>query len=472
LKSTAAEHWLIRLAPTALRGGSNWRPEFLLTVLAAVCVAAIHRHSVWSAFVIHHQGGGELRVQCVVPIVSAWLIWSRRRLLESMTVRVWWPGLLAVAAASVLWLLADRADVDALRQLAVIAMLQAVVLTLLGWALARALALPLLFLFFSIDAFLLPLAPPLLNATASLGVAMLRASGVAVMLDGLAIETPFGKWLMTDNCSGIEYMAVYAMAAVLFASLAVRSFGRRIALVLAALLAALLANGLRVWSIVFATYVNGGVDPGHEVLGWLSFATPLAIFLFIARRFADPIDEGALPRGRFSHHEAGAAGSVALAAVAAIAIVGLAPAWAAAVQTPAAGGTLLGGCRTVAQEIVHREGAGLARTRAVCVGAAGRAQLGGVPLLPLENVAPDSIRARSTTSVIEPGRDGAIQASVLTTLDGPVPYRLTYWYEVGGHATGSRIQMRLRLALAMLQDRDTPVTVVSDLQQLRDPARP
>jgi hypothetical protein len=161
-----------------------------------------------------------------------------------------------------------------------------------------------------------------------------------------------------------------------------------------------------------------------------------------------------------------------MAAVAAIAIVAAPPAWTAAVQTPTAAGAQRPACRTQAHEVVHREGAALMRTRAVCVGAAGRGLLSTVPLQPLDDVAPGSIRAKSTASVIEPGHDGAIQATVLTTLDGPVPYRLTYWYEVGGYATGSRIQMRLRLALAMLQDRDTPVTVVSDLQDLRDPPRP
>jgi exosortase len=413
-----------------------------------------------------------------VPFASAWLIWHRRRLLESLQPRVWWPGLLAITAASMLWLLADLADVDALRQVAVIATLQAVVVALLGKAMARALALPLLYLFFAVDAFLLPLAPPLLSFSAWLGVAMLRACGLAVALHGLTIATSFGKWLMTDNCSGVEYMAVYAMAALLFASLAYRSTGRRVALVLAALGAALLANGLRVWAIVFAAYVNGGVDLGHEVIGWLAFATPLAIVLAVASRFADPPDEvvladaGAPLRGPLRDGQAANLRSSALAALAAIGIVGAAPAW-TATRDARAGGIEQGqGCRVVARETVQRDGASLTRTRTVCVGAAGRRQLLGAPLLPLDGVAPDSIRARATVRVIEPGHQGAIPAIAVTTLDGPVPYRLTYWYEVGGYATGSRVAMKLRLALALLQDRETPVTVVCDLQDLRDTPRP
>jgi len=475
LKGAAAGSWLLRFTPAALRGGFDSRPEFLLTALVACFVVAVHAGSIWSAFVNHLTQGDELRVQFVVPFASAWLIWRRRRLLETLAARVWWPGLLTVAAASVLWLLADLADVNALRLVAVIATLQAVVVTLLGKALARALALPLLFLYFAVQAFLLPLAPPLLNLSAWLGVAMLRASGLTVALDGLTIVTPFGKWLMTDSCSGVEYMAVYAMAALLFASLAYRSIGPRVALVLAAIGAALLANGLRVWSIVFGAHVNGGVDPGHEVLGWLSFAIPLAILLAVASRFADPPDEPAVAdpplhaplRGPQTAH----ARSSAMAALAAIAMVGAAPAWTAARDARAGAKEQGEACRVVARESVQRDGASMARTRTVCVGAAGRRQLMSAPLLPLDAVAPDSIRANARVSVIEPGHEGAIPAIAVTTLDGPVPYRLTYWYEVGGYATGNRVAMKLRLALALLRDRETPVTVVSDLRDLRDPPR-
>ena len=465
MKSPPAGSRLRLFIPPALAGGFRWYPELLLTAVAAVCVLAIRAPSVWSAFALH---GDELPVRILVPFVVIWLIWSRRDVLRTLKVHPWWPGLLGVAAAAALSVLADLVDLNALRQLAVIAMLQALVPTVLGPAFARALAFPLLFLLFAVNAFLLPLVPPLLNWAAALGVMMLRATGVPVVLSGLTIVTPFGQWLMTDNCSGVEYMLAYAIAGTLFVSIAYRSTGRRVAFVLAALIAAMLANGLRVWSIVFATYVNDGNDPGHEVLGWLSFALPLVALFAVGRRFIQHPSEAPRPASTASATMPRDVRGSALAAFAAVTIVGAAAAWAASIESAASSIPTIDGCHVLLRDFVKRDGASISRTRTVCAGASGRRQLLGAPMETLDAISPDSIRARGVLSVLEPGHQGAIKAATLTTIGKPPSYRLTYWYEIGDFATGSWFRMKLRLALALFQRRDAQVTVVTELQQLDD----
>jgi hypothetical protein len=159
--------------------------------------------------------------------------------------------------------------------------------------------------------------------------------------------------------------------------------------------------------------------------------------------------------------EPGELRATVLAAIAVVIVGGIVPAWSFA---PAAPGP--GGCTVLAQEQIWRAGRSIARTRTLCTGPAGRRQLRELPARMLDAVAPDTIRARDVVELLEPGRDARVRASTLTTLDGPRRYRLTYWYDIGGYPTGSWLQARLRLAFNLLGDRDTPATVVADLQDL------
>ena len=67
----------------------------------------------------------------VLPIVL-WLVWNCRARLASTPVKVFWPGLLAIALLGFGWMLASLGAVLVVEQLAVVGLAAAVVLTAFG----------------------------------------------------------------------------------------------------------------------------------------------------------------------------------------------------------------------------------------------------------------------------------------------------------------------------------------------------
>jgi exosortase len=367
-----------------------------------------------------------------------------------------------------LWFLADRADIDALRQLAVVGMLQTLVATVLGLAFVRGLTFPLSYLLFAVYAYR-PLVKPLVHLTAGLSVPALRLTGVPAVLDNLTIiTTPFGRWQVTEQCSGIEYLLVYAMASTLFVLLAYRSTVRRIAFVAASLLAAMTANVLRTWGIIFAVYLNGGVDPGHDVIGWIGFAAPLALLLVIGRKFIEsPLRQESPADAALAPSMPGTEPRRLLAALTAIAVVATAPAAASALERASTAAASSIGCHPVERVVDARDGTPITRIRTQCSGPAGRKQAPAIAWQTLAAIAPRTLTVEGKATVVEPGRTD-IRATTLSTVGNNIPYRLTYWYELGDRASGSWFDIKMRLALALLHRRDATVTVVTELQQLPD----
>lgn len=451
---------------SSARGGSLGARCLLLFVAAAVLLV-IHATTVESALFWRHPSGDPYRVTVLVPFVVAWLVWSRRSRLLDLPATTWWPGLLALAGASALWLLADLSDINAVRQIAVVVMVQALVATLLGPAIARALAFPLLYLFFAVDVFD-PLVDPLMQWTAGLGVLALRLTGIPVVLDGLTFVTSFGRWLVTETCSGVDYLLVFAMAATVFASMAFRSAWRRISFVLAALAAAVLANGFRTWGIVFAAYLNNGVDNGHDLIGRISFAVLLILLFAAGRYFSQSPDIGIAPSTTAPAYGSDTARSATLAALAAIALAGAGSAAASTLRDRPASSASFDGCRVATRELVEQDGSAVVRVRTQCDGAAGRRRIAAVASDALDAVAPGALREKGEAHVVDSRSGKPLLARTLTTVGELVPCRVTYWYQVGDAATGSWLAMKLRLALALLQGQDSRVTVVTEVQLLSE----
>jgi len=375
--------------------------------------------------------------------------------------------LLGVAASAVFWSLGELAGINALRQLAVVAMLLALVLTVLGPASARALALPILFLMFCVNAFA-PLAGPLMHLDARSGVAALRLTGVPAQLDGLTIATPFGRWQVIEACGGLDYVLIFAMSGVLFASLALQSPLRRVLFVMASIAAAMLANGLRMWGIVFAVHARGGVDQDHSTIGWTAFAIVFVLLFAIGRRFSQPEPPSDTPAARTPLP--GESQRSAALALAALAIAAAAPAAVAALERHSADAASGDGCRVLERSSVERDGVPAVRTHTECSGSAGVEQAPLLAKATFHDLAPDSVMVSGTRRIAAAGPAGAFDAATLTTLGSGQQFRMTYWYEVGNFATGSRVEMKWHFALARMAGRDARVTVFTEVQAL-DAAR-
>jgi exosortase A len=209
----------------------------------------------------------------VIPGVL-YLTWLRRYRLSQLAVEPWLPGAVAVAACGFVWMLGEVSTSIGVTQFAMIAMVPAAILTLLGWQWLRKLAFPLAFLFFAVPAGEI-FVPTLVDWTATYTVLLLRLSGVPVYRDGNMFEIPSGSWSVIEGCSGVRYLIASVVMGMLFAHLVYRSTKRRVLFVLASALVPIVANWLRAYGIVMLGHLSGnriatGVD--HLIYGWIFFA--------------------------------------------------------------------------------------------------------------------------------------------------------------------------------------------------------
>jgi len=161
------------------------------------------------------------------------------------------------------------------------------VLALLGMRTAIVLAFPLLYALFLVP-FGDEIVGPLQEVTARIAVALTHVSGVPAVLHGLFIDTPAGRFVVAEECSGVKFLIAMIALGTLVAWTSFASWKRRIMFLIAAAVTSILANGVRAWGTIFvAQYVGaeraGGFD--HIVYGWVFFAVVVAAVLGVAWRY-------------------------------------------------------------------------------------------------------------------------------------------------------------------------------------------
>jgi exosortase A len=229
----------------------------------------------------------------LVPVISGWLAWRRRDQLAGLPIRpVPWL-LLPIALVCLAWLAGELAAVQSATHFALVALVVLSVPAVLGWAVARALTFPLLFLFFAVP-FGEFMVPQLMEWTADFTVLALQWTGIPVYRDGLQFVIPSGNWSVVEACSGIRYLIASFMVGSLFAYLNYRSPWRRAAFIGVSLAVPLVANWLRAYMIVMLGHLSGnkiaaGVD--HLIYGWLFFGVVIALMFVVGARWTERDDE-------------------------------------------------------------------------------------------------------------------------------------------------------------------------------------
>lgn len=225
----------------------------------------------------------------LVPAILGWLVWLRLPELRKLTPRAWWPGLVLVALAVLIWVLGAFAGFDLLRQTGAAALLPATALLLLGPRVGAGLWFPLCY-----SAFLVPfgdeLIPLLQTITAKITVALVHLSGIPAQIDGVFINTPVGLFEVAEACSGVKFLIAMIALGVLVGNVCFKRWGRRLAFMALCLAAPILANGVRAWGTIFAAQYVGvakaaGID--HIIYGWIFFAIVIAAVLGLSWRFFD-----------------------------------------------------------------------------------------------------------------------------------------------------------------------------------------
>ncbi len=266
---------------TSHRMAARFVPEYAVT-FAVLGILALYWQTAASIVAIWLRSETFAHGFVVVPI-CLWLVWRQRGALAGIPAVPWWPALGCVFVAGALWLVASAAGALGVKQFALVFMLQAAIFSVIGWRLARELLFPLAFLLFAVPAGEI-FVPTLIDWTADFTVSALRWSGVPVYREANQFIIPSGAWSVVEACSGLRYIIASVMVGTIYAAVAYRTVGRRVAFLAASVLVPIVANWLRAYMIVMLAHLTNnmlavGVD--HIIYGWVFFGIVMVLLFWV-----------------------------------------------------------------------------------------------------------------------------------------------------------------------------------------------
>jgi exosortase A len=271
-----------------LRLPQAWRAPLAALALSVLALLAATAQS-WSAMAHQWWNIDTYNHLLLVPLIIAWLVAIKEDALAAITPQVFWPGLLAIAAALGLWRVGEGLGINLVAQAGAVGALQAAVVTVLGLRVSLVLALPIAF-----AAFLVPfgdeIIPPLQSITAEIAIALTHLSGIPAQIEGIYIHTPAGLFIVAEACSGVKFLIAMVTLGVLVCATRFDRWRTRAAFMAACVIVPVLANGVRAWATIYvAQYVGAEKATGfdHIVYGWVFFAIVISVLLVAAWRFVE-----------------------------------------------------------------------------------------------------------------------------------------------------------------------------------------
>ena len=220
----------------------------------------------------------------ILLICIALLVRSRRELTAAPARRSR-PAAVALALVIVVWLVAYRASVEGLEVPLLPLIFWLGVTTAFGWPVGRVMLFPVAYFYFAVNIWY---GAPLQHLTVLVMRGALALTGPAALIEGQAVHIPNGTFLIEEGCSGLHFMIVGLAVAALYGEQ--RRDSRPDRLRQLALMAglALLANWVRVYTVIEAGYLTNMqsylVRVSHYGFGWGVFAVALLVFFLLAPR--------------------------------------------------------------------------------------------------------------------------------------------------------------------------------------------
>ena len=270
----------------------HWQKPLLGLLLITLVNVSVFWET-WRSMVLTWLSSDTFTHGFVVAPISFWLIWVRKEQFRYLQPEISMRGLLMMVICGLLWLSADLIHTLVIQQLALIGMLVCAFWTILGNKVSSKALFPLLFLFLMApfgDDFV----PPLMEYTATFVVTMLRLTGISVYREGLHFTLTSGNWSVIEACSGIRYLIASITLGIVYAYLNYTHLKKRLALILAAVLVPIVANGFRAYMIVMIGHLSNmqlatGID--HIIYGWVFFGLVMLLLFYIGSFWHDPLPD-------------------------------------------------------------------------------------------------------------------------------------------------------------------------------------
>ncbi|MCG3170760.1 MAG: hypothetical protein CALGDGBN_02328 [Pseudomonadales bacterium] len=221
----------------------------------------------------------------MIPAVAAFLIAQRVPLLGDVRASPSWWGLAVLGLAALAWLLGELSTIFMILQYGFLLGLAGLLLLMVGWRGVRLIWGGLLYLLFMIP---LPqflynnLSAKLQLLSSELGVAVVRAMGISVHLEGNVIDLGTYQLQVVEACSGLNYLFPLMSFGFLIAYLFQGKRWQRILIFLSAAPITVLMNSFRIGVIGVLVDRHGiGMAEGflHYFEGWVIFLACAGLLL-------------------------------------------------------------------------------------------------------------------------------------------------------------------------------------------------
>ena len=224
----------------------------------------------------------------IVVLVMGWFIYKAWKPMRAEPVKGSLLGLWWVALGIFLWVGSFRAIQARAAVLSLPCFAMGCVHFVWGWKVARHLMFPL-----SLFAFMIPV-PGLEQATNGLAIICTKIAnkmglliGIESIQSGTKLMDPEGKWgewMVNEGCSGIRSLVALMLISYAYAMVVHKKWWERFVIFAAAVPIAIVANGVRITTILIVAQVNHNfaANTWHNYSGFFSFGAALALLMLLS----------------------------------------------------------------------------------------------------------------------------------------------------------------------------------------------
>lgn len=221
----------------------------------------------------------------LVPLISAYLIWNKRRELSAIQMSIEKSGLIYIVIGSLLFIVGNAASEYFTVRFALIFTLFGLIYFYFGTDIIRRTWFEILFLLFMIPV------PYVIYFSATFPMQLLASKVTVFLLDGLGmpiirqgniIHLANQSLEVAEACSGLRSLISLLALGAIYAYLTQKRFSGKIILFSATVPIAVIGNTFRVFIttiIVYAFEIDVTVEPVHSILGTSVFAVALILLL-------------------------------------------------------------------------------------------------------------------------------------------------------------------------------------------------
>ena len=255
-----------------------WIAALALVVALVYCPSTVFIYQKWTNTAETTYTHGWL-----ILLISIALVVRSRRELAAAPVRPSRLATVALALVIVVWLVAYRGSLEGLE-----VPLQPLIFWLgmaaaFGWSIGRLMLFPVAYFYFAVNVWY---GNPLRHLTVLVMRGLLAVTGPPALIQGDTIHLSNGTFLIEEGCSGLHFMIVGLAVAALYGEQRGDPWRVRVRQLSLMAVLALLANWVRVYTVIQAGYLTNMqsylVRVSHYGFGWCVFAVALLVFFCLA----------------------------------------------------------------------------------------------------------------------------------------------------------------------------------------------